>query len=609
VAGGGTAVYVYDGFLMKNSCPFACSWDELLNLASVRATVKTNDLGKIVLKQFATRLSAEPDWCRHQQQGVESAGYVVDYGTTPPRRVFTHAAQSSVEGSKWKYTLPPKAQTWVLIRAYHREELWDEFKPWFLSNVGGSITSMPTAQRLSWVLDAAMKEMPGAFRQMCEEIRKNPGQLAAMALVVAAFAVAQALPPTRVFAMIFGLGADAADIVQAGKLFVQFSREMNNAYTSDDLDRAGKTCCQWLLHLALAVGLPIVGTVVGAAGKRAADKLQEWLVRRKVEEWREAMGEMPNPYGVPQSRKNAINLPDPKTQFSGQLNDIKALRRYYLNYIKRLEELAQHTKDPRKAKACRELIKAYQKRHKLLTESASETIGHIQAVIAGGQVLRKRVARWKGMLAKGRRDDVLGELKALGMKDDPAASVLDAIERVDEAALDFTRHDQDLGGPANRGKMSAYIASRLSLDATSLERLIKESDTIDGAFKKKDVLKLTPEEIEEVARQLNISTEAARAGKEVDEGRKGHNTTFAHHVPKQPADFFEYGIDTVHAMMQRRSYRPGGASLESVDIDKAHKPGDANLCLGMLILAKDTLKGLDEQWLRDPQSMLMNILD
>lgn len=610
VASGGTAVYAVDARWMPHGCPFACPWTDLLELASARATVRTNELGKVVLKQFAKALGKEPDWSRHKEVGVEAAGYVMDYTTSPARRVFCHNTESFWEGSSQRRRPRPGAEKWVLVKAVYREQVWKEFMPWFLANVGGSITAMPYQQRLAWVLTVAMKEMPGAFAGMTKEILADPRKLAAMGLVVAAFAVANALPPTRVFAMIFGVAMDGADIVEAGRLFLEFSRQMQNAYTSNDLNKAGKTCGQWLVHLALALGLPIAGTVAGAAGRAAADKLQEWLVRRKVEEWRAVMGERPNPYGGKPSGRARVQLPDPKRTFKSQLRDINLLRKYYIGYIERLHTLAEHTKSPAKQQACQRLIKEYGKRHKLLTEWAPETIGHIQCVVAGGKLMRGKVAEWKKVIAGGGADRVKQLLQDdFGMEPGEAEQVLKMISRVEESALDFTRHDQDLGGPANRGKMSAYIASRLSLDAKSLERLVQDSQSVDARFKGRDVNSYSEQELLELARQLELSSEQIRAGLEVDQGRVGHNTAFAHHQPSQPADWFEYGIDTVHAMMQRRSYRPQGAALDDVNPYKTHHPGEQNLCVGMLKLAKGVLKGLDESWLRDPQSMLMNILD
>ncbi len=535
----------------NGACAFLCTWDEVVDFALHPGKFRPND----ELRNWMNEV-------RRKFQGFSTPHDARNGQATPGEPVH--------KGLYEEYNGRMMSGGWgVILRASAGSQKWRDFERFFLQNCCADISSLGGFIKFQWALQESIPFLRPEMIEATSDIANNMGMTVA---TMGAFAVAAAIPPLAPLALIAGVGMDCKFIYDASDSLGKFFSLVKNAERISEITDAGKLWAKFCDDMLCAALLAGVLAGAGVLARKVGKGIKEWFVKKKSE-WDRAQAPATTAVHEPSSGSSA---PSAKGVYHGESSRSRYNRYLADARAKESEAAAASKRDDRAAweKAMDE-AQALKEQARLTRAFHEETVGHIQAVnklsrIFLNKYLRnlkqldtmQRVERLVAITAEFSKKPGFAQFKMTHQEAYAVAADIDVLS----ADINFEPHDStgaankflasiNEGLKQNQAPWSVWLRNQYN-DAWKQYR---DPDKLGPARKTKEQNEkrgIPPEQY--VQQQIDkLPPEKRKAMEQVDAARLAHGADNAHHNPKSPVDFFEYGCDVICAMVQDRCYRAG----------------------------------------------------
>ena len=546
---GGPVIWMMNGDEVGGNgpCVFLCSWGEVAEVALHPGKFSLNAPAQNWFPIVKQKIQGAPTYPNDPYIGKSNTLYVERNGRM-------------------------MANSMVVMKATAGSQKWHDFERFFLQNCCADIKSLGGQIKFAWALEASWPHLAPEFKEVAKEMREN---IVGTVGLMGAFAVIGLVPPLAPIALMAGVALDCQQVGQAAYLLGKFLQKVKDAERVEDIDEAGGIFAKFANEVLLA-GTLALGTAAAARGARyVAKNMREWFGRTK-EEWDRAQAPSTGHAEAPAQSA-------PPAEYHGESS--RSIHKRHLDNAQAEVRLAGEAAARGDRKAFEEHMnnsENFKEQARLTREFHLETVGHIEAVNKLGHIFLQKYIHGLKQMDSMHRVERLMQLTAefsrkygeqFKMTDQEAYQVASDIEAI-PPDCNFKAHDST--GAAN--KYLAAISEGLKLKDAPWSVWLK--NTYNRAWEQyhnppqknmgpkrktaeENALRGVPPEKFVEAEIAKLGPEKIRAMQRVDASRLSHSADNAHHHPKTPIDFFEYGCDVICAWVQDRSYR-GGLQLPNI---------------------------------------------
>lgn len=231
-------------------CPFACTVGDLVPYARNYRSAVTNQKAREILEQinqWGAGLLKQGVTGLPPQKAVSEG----DFDMHDPRPYLTAPGTRMKKGR------------FVVLKGEKGSALWNEFKPWYMTNVSSSLNGWSMPDKFCRMLDLAAAQTPGEVKNFFAALREpaNAAKFAGFLLFLAAL---QTNAAGRVLAYLIGASLTAEMIAQLTILLLNCGKCFLEADTEAGLSEAGNWLAKFFAQVIIFLGMVAAAAVIGA---------------------------------------------------------------------------------------------------------------------------------------------------------------------------------------------------------------------------------------------------------------------------------------------------------------------------------------------------------